>query len=187
MSLTIENLGALERKITLQFSKADLLPKREAKLRQLGKNMKMAGFRPGKVPTKMIEQQYGMQVDFELSFDYASEKFFEFTKTEKIELVGQPRLEPKSEISAADIEFDAFFEVFPEVVIGDITSAEITNYTTEVTEAEIDKTIKIFTEALGVKESKGEFGSKNIFSLSAEKKPTSFSDKKISFTECVSK
>jgi len=109
MSLTIENLGALERKITLQFSKADLLPKREAKLRQLGKNMKMAGFRPGKVPTKMIEQQYGMQVDFELSFDYASEKFFEFAKTEKIELVGQPRLEPKSEISAADIEFDAFF------------------------------------------------------------------------------
>jgi trigger factor len=143
MSLTIENLGALERKITLQFSKADLLPKREAKLRQLGKNMKMAGFRPGKVPTKMIEQQYGMQVDFELSFDFASEKFFEFAKTEKIELVGQPRLEPKSEISAADIEFDAFFEVFPEVVIGDITTAEITNYTTEVTEAEIDKTINM--------------------------------------------
>jgi trigger factor len=158
MSLTIENLGALERKITLQFSKADLLPKREAKLRQLGKNMKMAGFRPGKVPTKMIEQQYGMQVDFELSFDYASEKFFEFAKTEKIELVGQPRLEPKSEITATDIEFDAFFEVFPQVVIGDITSAEITNYTTDVTEAEIDKTINMLLKQRVHYHPRGEVG-----------------------------
>ncbi len=158
MSLTIENLGALERKITLQFSKTDLLPKREAKLRQLGKNMKMAGFRPGKVPTKMIEQQYGMQVDFELSFDYASEKFFEFAKTEKIELVGQPRLEPKSEITATDIEFDAFFEVFPQVVIGDITSAEITNYTTDVTEAEIDKTINMLLKQRVHYHPRGEVG-----------------------------
>ncbi len=143
MSITIENLGALERKISLEFSKTELLPKREAKLRQLGKNMKMAGFRPGKVPTKMIEQQYGMQVDFELSFDFASEKFFEFAKAENIELVGQPRLEPKSEISAQEIQFDAFFEVFPEVVIGDISNAEITKYSTDVNDAEIDKTLQM--------------------------------------------
>lgn len=140
---SIENLGALERKISLQFSKADLLPKRSAKLKQLGKNMKMAGFRPGKVPIKMIEQQYGMQVDFELSFDYASEKFFEFAKSEKIELVGQPRLEPKSEITAQEVVFDAFFEIFPEVTIGDLSNAEVTKYSTEVTDAEIDNTIEM--------------------------------------------
>jgi len=64
MSLQIENIGALERKVSLEFAKSELLPKRAAKLKQLGKNMKMAGFRPGKVPAKMIEQQYGQQVDF---------------------------------------------------------------------------------------------------------------------------
>ena len=143
MSLQIENIGNLERKVSLQFSKSELLPKRESKLKQLGKNLKMPGFRPGKVPLKMIEQQYGQQVDFELSFDHASNQFFEFAESEKIELVGQPRLEPKSELDAENIIFDAFFEVFPEVKVGDISQIEITRYDTEVSESEIDKTIEL--------------------------------------------
>ena len=143
MSLQIENIGNLERKVSLQFSKSELLPKRESKLKQLGKNLKMPGFRPGKVPLKMIEQQYGQQVDFELSFDHASNQFFEFAESEKIELVGQPRLEPKSELDAENIIFDAYFEVFPEVKVGDISQIEITRYDTEVSESEIDKTIEL--------------------------------------------
>jgi trigger factor len=143
MSLQIENIGPLERKVSLEFSKSELLPKREAKLKQLGKNMKMAGFRPGKVPLKMIEQQYGQQVDFELSFDHASNRFFEFAQAEKIELVGQPRLEPKSELDADQIIFDAFFEVFPIVTIGDVSQTEITRYDTEINDTEIDKTIDL--------------------------------------------
>ncbi len=143
MSLQIENIGNLERKVSIQFSKSELLPKRESKLKQLGKNLKMPGFRPGKVPLKMIEQQYGQQVDFELSFDHASNQFFEFAESEKIELVGQPRLEPKSELDAENIIFDAYFEVFPEVKVGDISQIEITRYDTEVSESEIDKTIEL--------------------------------------------
>lgn len=141
MSLQIENIGALERKVSLKFPKSDLKPKREAKLKQLGKNLKMAGFRPGKVPLKMVEQQYGQQVDFELSFDLASERFFAFAKTEKIALVGQPRLEPTSELDAELICFEAFFEVFPEVAVGDFSNIEITRYETLTNEAEIDKTL----------------------------------------------
>ncbi len=143
MPQQIENLGALERKVTLQFAKSDLLPQRQGKLKQLGKNLKIAGFRPGKVPAKMVEKQYGQQVDFELSFDHASNQFFEFAKAEKIQLVGQPRLEPKSELDAEQIEFDAFFEVFPEVVIGDISSAQVTQYQTELSEQEVDNTLEL--------------------------------------------
>lgn len=139
----IENLGALERKVTLQFAKSDLLPQRQGKLKQLGKNLKIAGFRPGKVPAKMVEKQYGQQVDFELSFDHASNQFFEFAKSEKIQLVGQPRLEPKSELDAEQIEFDAYFEVFPEVLIGDISSAQVTHYQTELSEQEVDNTLEL--------------------------------------------
>jgi len=139
----IENLGALERKVTLQFAKSDLLPQRQGKLKQLGKNLKIAGFRPGKVPAKMVEKQYGQQVDFELSFDHASNQFFEFAKAEKIQLVGQPRLEPKSELDAEQIEFDAYFEVFPEVLIGDISSAQVTQYHTELSDQEVDNTLEL--------------------------------------------
>ena len=143
MPQQIENLGALERKVTLQFAKSDLLPQRQGKLKQLGKNLKIAGFRPGKVPAKMVEKQYGQQVDFVLSFDHASNQFFEFAKSEKIQLVGQPRLEPKSELDAEQIEFDAYFEVFPEVVIGDISSTQVTQYQTELSEQEVDNTLEL--------------------------------------------
>ena len=143
MPQQIENLGALERKVTLQYAKSDLLPQRQGKLKQLGKNLKIAGFRPGKVPAKMVEKQYGQQVDFELSFDHASNQFFEFAKSEKIQLVGQPRLEPKSELDAEQIEFDAYFEVFPEVVIGDISSTQVTQYQTELSEQEVDNTLEL--------------------------------------------
>ena len=141
MSVQIENLGALERKITLSFVNTDLSAARKARLQKLGKTFKMAGFRPGKVPAKIVEQQYGMQVDFELSFDHASELFFDIIKKEDIKLAGQPKLEPVSEMGSENIVFNAMFEVFPEVTIGDLSQAEITRHTTEVTEAEVDRTL----------------------------------------------
>ena len=82
MALQIENLGQLDRKMTLEIPRADLAKARSARLAKVGKTMKMAGFRPGKVPQKIVEQQYGMQVDFEVQFDKASELFFELSKKE---------------------------------------------------------------------------------------------------------
>ncbi|MEI6611746.1 trigger factor [Polynucleobacter sp.] len=143
MAVQIENLGSLDRKMTLEFARADLVKAREARLAQVGKTMKVAGFRPGKVPKSMVEKQYGMQVDFELQFDKASELFYELSKKEGIALAGQPRLEPKSELDADMIVFDAFFEVLPEVKIGDLSQAEVTKYSTDIGEAEIDRALEV--------------------------------------------
>lgn len=141
--MQIENLGSLDRKITLQFNRADINQAREARLTKIGKSMKMPGFRPGKVPKKMVEQQYGMQVDFEVQYDKASQLFYEVSQKEGIKLASQPRLEPKSEISADEIVFDAFFEVLPEVKIGDFTGSELTRFTTEVNDPEIDRALDV--------------------------------------------
>jgi FKBP-type peptidyl-prolyl cis-trans isomerase (trigger factor) len=78
----IENLGSLDRKMTLQFNRADINQAREARLTKISKSMKMPGFRPGKVPKKMVEQQYGMQVDFEVQYDKATQLFYELSKQE---------------------------------------------------------------------------------------------------------
>jgi len=143
MALQIENLGQLDRKMTLEFARADLAKAREAQLAKVGKTMKMAGFRPGKVPKNIVEKQYGMQVDFEIQFDKASELFFELSKKEGIVLAGQPRLEPKSELGADKIVFDAYFEVLPEVKIGDFSKAEVSKYTTTIADAEIDRALDV--------------------------------------------
>ncbi|QWD97527.1 trigger factor [Polynucleobacter sp. MG-6-Vaara-E2] len=143
MAVQIENLGSLDRKMTLEFARADLAKAREARLVKVGKTMKMAGFRPGKVPKNIVEKQYGMQVDFELQFDKASELFYEQSQKEGVKLAGQPRLEPKSELDADTIIFDAFFEVLPEVKIGDFSKAEVTKYTTEIGDPEIDRALDV--------------------------------------------
>jgi len=95
------------------------------------------------VPKNMVEKQYGMQVDFELQFDKASELFYGFAQNEKILLAGQPRLDPKSELDAEKIVFDAYFEVLPEVKIGDFSKAEVTKYTTDISDAEIDRALDV--------------------------------------------
>jgi trigger factor len=143
MAVQIENLGSLERKMTLEFARADLAKVREARLSKMGKTMKMAGFRPGKVPKNLVEKQHGMQVDFELQFDKAAELFYEESKKEGLALAGQPRLEPKSELNSDKVVFDAFFEILPEVKIGDFSMAEVSKYTTEIGDAEIDRAIDI--------------------------------------------
>jgi trigger factor len=120
--------------------------------------MKMAGFRPGKVPKNMIEKQYGMQVDFEIQFDKASELFFELSQKEGIVLAGQPRLEPKSELDAEQIVFDAYFEVLPEVKIGDFSKAEVTKYTTTIADAEIDRALDVLRKQQVHYHPRGEVG-----------------------------
>ena len=158
MSVTIENLGNLDRKITLTFSKSDVEKARAARLQKLSKTVKMAGFRPGKVPMKMVEAQYGLQVDFEVQFDHASQLFFDISKKEDIKIAGQPRLEPKSDMTADPIVYDALFEVFPEVKVGDLTKAEITRYATDVNDAEIDKTLEILRKQRVHYHPRGEVG-----------------------------
>ena len=156
--MQIENLGSLDRKMTLEFARADLAKAREARLAKVGKTMKMAGFRPGKVPKNLVEKQHGMQVDFELQFDKAAEMFYELAQKEGVALAGQPRLEPKSEIDADKVVFDAFFEVLPEVKIGDFSSAEVTKYTTDIGEAEIDRALDVLRKQQVHYHARGEAG-----------------------------
>ena len=157
--MQIENLGSLDRKMTLEFARADLAKARDARLAQVAKTMKVAGFRPGKVPKNMVEKQYGMQVDFELQFDKASELFYEQSKKEGLALAGQPRLEPKSELDADKIVFDAFFEVLPEVKIGDFSQAEVTKYSTDIGDAEIDRAVDVLRKQQVHYHPRGEAGS----------------------------
>lgn len=141
---TIENLGKLDRKVTLAVPKAEVEQEKQSRLARLSKTVKMSGFRPGKVPMKMVEKQYGQQVEFEVRYDKAARQFFDITNEQGVKVAGQPRFELKTEGVADDqVAFDATFEVYPEVRLGDLASAELTRTKTEITDAEIDKTLDI--------------------------------------------
>ena len=143
MANVVENLGKLERRITISLPKDAVLKDVDSRIRQLAKNMKMPGFRPGKVPLKMVTQQYAGQVEAEVLSDRVGKQFFEVSRSENLKVAGQPRFAPKDEQIADSYAFDATFEIYPEVKIGDVSGAEITRTVTTIGDAEVDRTLDI--------------------------------------------
>lgn len=135
--------NALERRLDLTVAIADLDQEIEQRLKRLGKNMKMPGFRPGKVPAAMVKQQYGDQARYEALNDALEKAFGEVAKAQQLRVAGHPSIEPKTTESKTHLEFTAVFEVYPEIKLGDLASVEIERPVLEVGEAEMDSTLTV--------------------------------------------
>jgi trigger factor len=134
--------SALERRIDMTVATADIDREVEQRLKQLSKTVKMPGFRPGKVPLKLVAQQYGSQARSEAIGAAVEKSFGDKVREQKLRVAGYPRIEPKSG-GEAGLEFSAVFEVYPEVVLGDISAHEVEKAALTVGDAEVDKTIGV--------------------------------------------
>ena len=145
MATAVETLDKLERRITITVPVADVKAEVEKRLKLRARTAKAPGFRPGKVPMKMVAAQYGYQVETEVLNDKVGRAFNDATNENNLRVAGYPRIEPKTDGDTTEgaIEFNATFEVFPEVKVGDLSAADVERTKTEVTDAEIDKTIDI--------------------------------------------
>jgi trigger factor len=145
MATAVETLSKLERRITLTFPMADVQEEVEKRLKARARTAKAPGFRPGKVPMKMVAAQFGRQVETEVLSDKLGRAFNDAAVENKLRVAGHPKIEAKAGEGVTDgsLAFDATFEVYPEVVIGDLSSAEIEKITSAVSDAEIDKTLDI--------------------------------------------
>jgi trigger factor len=143
MAVTVETLEKLERKITLTLPVTVIQSEVDLRLKRLARTAKMDGFRPGKVPLNVVAQRYGYSVHYEVMNDKVGEAFSQAANEAKLRVAGQPRITEKEGAPEGEMTFDAVFEVFPEVKIGDLTSAEIEKLSAEVTDAAIDRTVEI--------------------------------------------
>jgi len=143
MAVAVETLEKLERKITLSLPMAVIQSEVSVRLKKLARTVKMDGFRPGKVPMNVVAQRYGYSVQYEVMNDKVGEAFFNAANEAQLRVVGQPRFNEKQAAGEGEIAFEAVFEVFPEVKIGDLALAEIERVTTEVSDAAIQKTLDI--------------------------------------------
>jgi trigger factor len=143
MATQLETTGALERRLSLSVQMADVGAQVQKKLRDLARTVRMPGFRPGKVPMRMIEQSYGAQVQAEVLGDAVSKAFSDAVSEHGLRIAGQPRIEPRTEAGEGVAGFSATFEVYPEVALGDAATVELQRPTCEVGDAEVDKTIEI--------------------------------------------
>ncbi len=134
--------SALERRIDVIVAIADVDREVEQRLKRMSKTVKMAGFRPGKVPFKIVAQTYGEQTRSEAIGAALDRAFGEKVREQKLRVAGTPRIEPKPAANDSQIEFSAVFEVYPEVKLGDVSTREIEKQTLAVGDAEVDKTLE---------------------------------------------
>jgi trigger factor len=143
MPVQVETLEKLERRITLTLDAATIQNEVQSRLKRLSRTVKADGFRPGKVPMSVVAQRYGYSVHYEVMNDKVGQVFSDAVNEAKLRVAGAPRITERQSGADGQVAFDATFEVYPEVKIGDLAGAQVERITTEVTEAAIDKTLDI--------------------------------------------
>src|SRR5436305_14698027 len=117
----VETLGALERRVSMSLPAQEIEREVDERLRKLARNMKMPGFRPGKVPLKLIAQTYGPQVRSEVLSDAVPKAFSNAVKEANLKVAGFPRIEKKDGADTAALEVSATVEVYPEAQLGHLS------------------------------------------------------------------
>lgn len=143
MAVTVETLDKLERKMTLALPMNAIKNEVEIRLKRMASQVKMDGFRPGKVPFNVVAQRYGYSVHYEVMNDKVGEAFAVAANEAQLRVAGTPRISEIDGGTNGEMLFDAVFEVYPEVKIADLSSAEVEKTTAEVSDAAIDKTLDI--------------------------------------------
>ncbi|MES2993968.1 MAG: trigger factor [Pseudomonadota bacterium] len=143
MTVQVETLDKLERRITLTLPTSAISTEVESRLKKLSRTVKADGFRPGKVPMSVVAQRYGYSVHYEVMNDKVGQVFSEAVNEAKLRVAGAPKIAEKEGAPEGQVAFDATFEVYPEVKLGDLSTAEVERVSTEVTDEAIDKTIDI--------------------------------------------
>jgi len=159
MATAVETLEKLERRITLTVPLAEVNQEVEKRLKVRARTAKFPGFRPGKAPLKMVAAQFGAMVESEVLNDKVGRAFSDVTADHNLRVAGFPRIEPKidEQVDGA-LVFQATFEIYPEVKLGDLAGIEVEKSTAQVTDAEIDKTIDILRRQRVHYHTKGEAG-----------------------------
>ncbi len=143
MSVNVETLEKLERKITLSLPVKEVQDEVTKRLQRLARTVKMDGFRPGKVPVSVVANQYRPAVQYEVINDKVGQAFYQAANEAELRVAGQPAISEKDGAAEGEMLFEAVFEVLPEVKINDLADTEVEKIAAEVDDEAIDRTIDI--------------------------------------------
>ncbi len=142
MTPTIESIGTLERRVTMSVERDHVDREVGERLKKLARTVRMPGFRPGKVPMKLVAAQYEPQVRGEVLGDAVQKAFVDVVDAHQLRVAGYPKIEPGEGAGAEALLFNATFEVYPEFEPGDLSGVRVERPVLEVTDAEVDRTIE---------------------------------------------
>ena len=145
MENTLETLGALERRLHVAVPIADIEGEVKKRLTRLARTVKVAGFRPGKAPLRMLDQQYGPQLRSDVISERVQTTLNDAIRAQNLRVAGTPRIEAQrgDQPATENLEFSAVFEVYPEIQVGNVADIAITRPIVEVTAADVDRTLEV--------------------------------------------
>ena len=151
MAEVVEKISGIERRVKAMVPIASFQNEITQRLQQILKTARFKGYRPGKVPMKIVEQQHGGDVRGEIYSKAIESKFGEIVQENNLRIAGMPdiRHEPLDKVNA-DFEFTASFEVFPEFKLTDLKKQKITQYETAISAADVKKTIDVIAKQRAV-------------------------------------
>jgi trigger factor len=149
MQVSIETTSGLERRLTVGVPADRVDQQVDARLLKAAKDVRLPGFRPGKVPMKVMRQRFGAGVRQEVLGEVMSQSFQEAVMQENLRPAGQPQIEPRNLDAGKDLEYVAIFEVFPDVDVVEITDYTVERPAAEVTQEDVDNIIDVFRKQQG--------------------------------------
>lgn len=149
MRVSVETTSGLERKLTVGVPAEEVDSAVDKKLAEAAQNVRLPGFRPGKVPMSVMKQRFGPGVRQEVLGDVINQSFQEAVMTESLRPAGQPSIEAKSVESGKDIEYVATFEIYPTVSLNEIKDFEVTRLSCEIGESDVNDIIEVFQKQQG--------------------------------------
>ena len=146
MQVTVETTTGLERKLTVGVPANEIDSAVDAKLKDAAKNVRINGFRPGKVPLREVKRRYGKAVREEVLGELIGAKFYEAVSQENLNPAGMPHIERKQDEPGLDFQFTATFEVYPDITVSGVENIAITRYAAEVKDEDIDAMLEKLRE-----------------------------------------
>ena len=141
MQVSVETTSGLERRVTVGVPAQEVENAVEGRLKEAQKNLRLDGFRPGKVPMQEVKRRYGASVRQEVMGEVMRDHFIKAMEQEELQPAGMPQFETTKNEPGEDLEFTATFEVYPEVHLADFSQIQVERPVSEVTEADIDEMI----------------------------------------------
>lgn len=171
MQVSIENVGSLGRKLTVRLPAQRLEDSVRTRVQEMVRSARLKGFRPGKVPTKVIEQRYGNQIRNEALSEMIGSSFQEAVSQEKLRPAVQPSIATTGRPDNGEIEYTATFEIFPEIGKLDVSGIEIVKPVASVSDADIDhmiETLRLQRRSWNQVERAAQAGDMVLFEYSAQ-------------------
>lgn len=143
MAQNTSPVNTLERKINMSVVAADVEKNVAVRLARMARTVKMPGFRPGKVPMKIVEQQYSAQARSEAFTEAVQQAFGAAVREQNLRVAGFPKIEPAESTEPGKVFFSATFEVYPEIVAADLSGKTLERSVLTVGDAEVEKTLEV--------------------------------------------